>query len=76
MTDINTLITKAGVVARSAVTWIAAAVAVIQFALVQSPLADSPEIVQYGGQAVAFLLGVIAIIRRVTPVDPQDRGLL
>jgi hypothetical protein len=76
MTDINSFIDRARVILTSAVTWISAAIVVIQFALTTEPLSSIPEVAQYGGHVVAFLAGVIAIIRRVTPVPAEDKGLL
>ena len=72
----NEYIDKARVVLTAAVTWITAAMLVIQFAITQEPLASIPEVAQYGAHALAFLANVILIIRRVTPVPAEDKGLL
>jgi hypothetical protein len=37
---------------------------------------DAPGVAKYGAIAVGALGAAIAIIRRVTPVLPDDRGLL
>jgi len=76
MNTINSIIDRARVVLTAAVTWISAAVVVVQFILANETVASVPEVAQYGSQAVAFLVGVIAIIRRVTPVAPEERGLV
>jgi len=76
MSTINSIIDRARVVLTAAVTWISAAVVVVQFILANETVASVPEVAQYGSQAVAFLVGVIAIIRRVTPVAPEERGLV
>jgi drug/metabolite transporter (DMT)-like permease len=67
---------RARVVAKAAVTWIASVVAVLQYVLTQDVLMDYPTVVQYIGQAVALLGGVIAVIRRVTPVSKDERGIM
>jgi len=67
---------KAQVVAKAAVTWIATTVAVLQYVLTQDILVDYPAVVQYIGQAITLLGGVVAIIRRVTPVSKDDRGIM
>ena len=64
------------VVAKAAVTWITAVVAVLQYVLTQDVILDYPVVVQYIGQGVTLLGGIIAIIRRVTPVDKDDRGIM
>jgi len=72
----NEYIDRARVVLTSAVTWLIAAQLVIQYALTQDVVADIPLAVQVGGQAVAFIGNAILIIRRVTPVAPEERGIL
>lgn len=69
---INDVITKVRVVLTSAVTVITAlAVAATQVA----EAAEVPVVGDTAGQIGAFLLAVIAIIRRVTPVAQDERGL-
>lgn len=75
MDQINGLIDRARVIATAAVTYILLAVSAIQ-AVLATVGDDIPEVAEYGGQAVAFLLGAVAIIRRVTPVRADDRGIL
>ena len=70
------MIDKSRVVAKASVTWIATVVAVLQYILTQDVILQYPAVVQYGGQAVAFLCGIIAIIRRVTPVSREDRSIM
>ena len=67
---------RAQVVAKAAVTWITAVVAVLQYVLTQDVILDYPVVVQYIGQAVTLLGGVVAIICRVTPVDKDNRGIM
>lgn len=75
MTQLEGLIERVQTVLSSAVTWIAAIVAVLQYAMTQDIIMNTPEVADYIGQAITALLGVIAIIRRVTPVPPSQRGL-
>ena len=70
------MIDKTRVVAKASVTWIATVVAVLQYILTQDVIMQYPIVVQYGGQAVSFLCGIIAIIRRVTPVAREDRSVM
>ena len=75
MNTINSLITKAGVIAKAAVTYLVALTVLLQFILVQDVVAEIPNAAQYITQAIAFIGGVVAIIRRVTPVPAEERGL-
>lgn len=72
---INDVIDKARVVLTSAVTYITALTVLLQFVLTQDVVADIPNAAQYITQAIAFLGGVVAVIRRVTPVSRAERGL-
>lgn len=67
---------RARVIATSAVTW-----------LIVAQLAGQAIVDEFGdtlpapwlelvGRAVVLLAGVVAVIRRVTPVMAEDRGLL
>lgn len=67
---------RAFVLARSLVTWVLLVVALLQYALTQDVIISTPEIADVIGQVIAFLTGAVAIIRRVTPVPPSQRGML
>ena len=73
MEAINALITRAGVLLGSAVTYITLAMGVITAVVTQL---DIPQATEVGGVALTFLAGVIVIIRRVSPVAPNERGML
>lgn len=76
MTD---LIARARVVVRAAPTWLTAAAVVLTAAAHEiSTLAPNggEDIVRWLVTAAAWLTSAVAIIRRVTPVDPDRRGLL
>ena len=73
---IHQWIDKARVILSSAVTYITALTVVLQFVLTQEVVADIPNAAQYITQAIAFLGGVVLVIRRVTPVPSEERGLL
>jgi RecA/RadA recombinase len=72
----NEYIDRARVLLTSAVTWLIAAQLVIQYALTQDVVAGIPLAAQVGGQVLAFIANAILIIRRVTPVAPEERGIL
>ena len=72
-------VAKVRVVLSSAVTWLTLAAFVLQSVVAEAANAGLPDgavetVVSWGGRGAAFLLGVVAVIRRVTPVD--DHGLL
>ncbi|NNF68422.1 MAG: hypothetical protein HKN01_01510 [Acidimicrobiia bacterium] len=73
---LDQFIERAQVVLGSAVTWIAATVAVLQFVLTQDVVLATPELADWIGQAITTLLGVLAVIRRVSPVPVSQRGLV
>lgn len=73
---LDAIIRRAGVVASSAVTWIALAVAGLHFLLTQDVIAETPDLADWITQAASLLGGVLLVIRRVTPVEPEERGLL
>ena len=76
MVTINAFIDKVRVVLTAAVTWITAAVVILQVALAQNVISDVPEATSVIGQIIVWLLGAIAIIRRVTPVASDERGIV
>lgn len=76
MDAVNRLIDQARVILTAAVSWIIAAVAVLQFVLTQDVIADYPVVAEWIGRAISLLGGVILVIRRVTPVAPAERGIL
>lgn len=77
MTDIAARIK---VIATAAVTWLVAAsvfVAVAAPAIAELlPTGDRSAVIEWSVRAAAWLAGAAAIIRRVTPVEPADRGIL
>lgn len=66
---------KVKVVATSVVTWIMFAAVAVQ-AIVDELGDDFPSIVEPGLRLGAVLVGVIGVIRRVTPVGSDDYGLV
>ena len=74
VTDVHGLIDRAEVILTSAVTWITVVVSAIQVLIVS--LDPASPLAQVLAQAVTILVGVVAVIRRVTPVDKNDRGLV
>jgi len=74
VTDVHGLIDRAKVILTSAVTWITVVVSAIQVLIVS--LDPASPLAQVLAQAVTILVGVVAVIRRVTPVDKDARGLV
>jgi hypothetical protein len=66
---------KIKVIAGSVVTWVTMAAFVVQ-AVVAELGDDFPGIVEPGLRLGVVLVGVIGVIRRVTPVGPDDYGLV
>lgn len=66
-------IERAKVIATAAVSWLIAIQVVLQTILVE---VDIPVVAQYGGQALALIGGAILVLRRVTPVESDQRGIL
>jgi len=66
---------RAQTVATAAVTWLTVAAVVIQ-AVVGEVGGDWPWIAEYGTRALVVIGTATAVIRRVTPVDSADRGVL
>jgi len=73
VTDVHGLIDRAKTVLTSAVTWITVVVSAVQVLIVS--LDPASPLAQVLAQVVTILLGVVAVIRRVTPVDKTERGL-
>lgn len=71
MNAINALIDRGIVVLRSAVTYITIAIAALTV-IIEST--DIPAVTDHGATVVGWLIGLVAIIRRVTPAE--DKGLL
>ncbi len=72
---VNGTISRIGVLLRAVVAWLLVALVVVQTIIVEiGP--DIPAVAQYGGQAVALIIGLIAVVRRVTPVPKESRGIL
>lgn len=80
MTKIRTLIDRATVVLKAAPTYIlAVSTGITLFAgeLVEVlPTDVGGPVAEWTARAVAFLAGVVTVIRRVTPVAESARGLL
>ena len=66
-------IERAKVIAMAAVSWLIVIQVALQTVLVE---VDITMVAQYGGQALALIGGVILVIRRVTPVESGERGVL
>lgn len=69
------LINRVQTLAGAAVTWLVLA-SVVLTAVLGEVGDDIPALAEWGGKALAFLAVAIAIVRRVSPVEPTDRGLL
>ena len=66
---------RARVIASAAATWLIATTALVT--LIVAELGDTwPVVASAGGHILVVLAGAITVIRRVTPVDAQDRGVL
>ena len=66
---------KTRVIARSVITLLAAAQAVA-VAVVAELGDDIPLVARVGSYVVAALAAAVAGLRRVTPVEPDERGVL
>lgn len=64
-------IDRAKAILTSVVTWITTAVIAITAVMGAT---DIPVLDNYGSQAVVALLGLVAIIQRVSPAPASDRG--
>lgn len=69
----NDLTERAKVILKAAVAWLLVAQVILQTIIVQ---VDIPVVAQYGGQALTLIAGAVLIIRRVTPVPSDERGIL
>jgi hypothetical protein len=80
MEAVHGFIDRARVVLTAAVTWITLATTVLTgvAAAVVPNLPDpwGSQVAGWVAAAVAFLTGVVNIIRRVTPVPREERGVL
>lgn len=79
--DLATIIARTRVIATAAVTWLVVIAAVLQELVAEVANSeidgDAAElIVSWGGRALILIGGAVTIIRRVTPVDTDDRGVL
>ena len=75
------LVDRARTLATSAIAWLSLALLVLQQVVAEVANAEiqndaTEAIVSWGGRGVVFLVLVIAQVRRVTPVESADRGLL
>lgn len=61
------------VVLSAAVTWLVFAATVVTIVLQE---VDVPAVTRFGGYALTVIGVAVAIIRRVTPVLPSERGVL
>lgn len=66
---------KLKVIATSAVTWLTLASILVQ-GFIDELGPEFPSLVEPAARTAAFLGGVVLIIRRVSPVDVEDRGLV
>lgn len=73
---LNALVDRLEVIATSIVTWIGTAIIVLNLLLTQDWVLEIDGASQVIGQLITFLGGFVLLIRRVTPVDKDDRGLL
>jgi hypothetical protein len=63
------------VIGSAAVTWLIATTVIVQTIVYE--LGDTwPVVAEAGAQILVVLAGAISVIRRVTPVDAEDRGVL
>lgn len=69
------ILARIKVLATTLVTWLTIAAVVVQ-QIIAETTADWPWLAEYASRALAVLLAVIAIVRRVTTVEPAIRGLL
>jgi len=71
-------IDRVKVIARTAVTWLV--FASVLLTAIAGELADllpgNPEVTTFIMRVVAWITAAITIIRRVTPVAPDERGVL
>jgi len=72
MNQLNGLLDRARTLAGALVTYLTIAVGVVTYIVAN---VDVPIVGEYGATAIAILVGAIAIVRRVTPVAANDRGL-
>lgn len=72
------LVPKIKVIASSAVTWLTFAVVVLTMFSeeIAALLPAESDVTTWIATAVVWLSAAIAIIRRVTPVIPEERGIL
>jgi len=73
MERLEALIARAKVIATALVSWLILLQVILQTILVQ---VDIPEVTQFVGQALALIAGIILVLRRVTPVEDSEKGLL
>lgn len=80
MEKLNELIAKAKVIAQAVVTWLVFASVVLTFAAGEIadvvPGETGEAITVWVLRVVAWLGVAVGIIRRVTPVAPDERGIL
>lgn len=78
LTGLPALIKRIQVLATSAIAWLTVAVAVLTAgAQALDGVAGVPPVVtQWLARAIAVLTVIILQVRRVTPVDDKDKGLL
>lgn len=64
------------VILRAAPTWITLAIAVLTTLAATLEAEGMVEVARYLVIVIGWLTGAISIIRRVTPVDANERGIL
>lgn len=75
MTKALKAIRVATVIARSVVTWGVVAVAIAQV-VIDNLSGDISTPLEVAARIAAIVAGSVAVLRRVTPVDPSERGVL
>jgi len=74
--SITDLIARVRVVATAAVTWITMATVIITAVIPQLDSLGLESWSQWAIRVVGWLAGAVAIIRRVAPVDADERGII
>ena len=74
--DITLLIARAKVVLRNGLLYLMAVQMMLTYLVSQGAFDMWPQVLNYVLLALTGITSVITFIRRVTPVDPDERGLL
>jgi magnesium-transporting ATPase (P-type) len=76
MQELSLLPAKAKVVLTNLLTWLTLLQTVLTFLVASGHLDSFPELLRYVLLAITGITMAITFIRRVTPVEPDGRGLL